>query len=305
MRSDRGRGWQTRRVTSPSGVGLWIAGARPRTLPAAIAPVLVGTGAAQVLDAVNWPRAALALAVSLCLQIGVNYANDYSDGVKGTDADRVGPIRLVGSSLAPAQHVKFAAFAALGLGAVFGLVLCYLTSWWLLLVGVAAVAAAWGYTGGSKPYGYRALGELSVFLFFGVVAVLGTTYVQAGTINGASIAGAIGIGSLACAILVANNLRDRAKDEVAGKRTLAVLLGDRRTRFLFVGLNLTAVVCMLALLGLGWPVLLALLAAPDQIRASRAVLNGAVGADLIAVLGDTGKAELWWAAGLTLGLWVL
>lgn len=296
--------WHTLKVTSPTGLRLWIEGARPRTLPAAIAPVLVGTGAAYFDNGMVWWKALLALGVSLSLQIGVNYANDYSDGVKGSDDDRVGPLRLVGSGLVPAKYVKNAALGFLGLGALFGLGLVITSSWWLLLIGAAALLAAWGYTGGSNPYGYRALGEVSVFLFFGLVAVLGTTYVQLGAVNLPSIAGALGIGSLACVILVANNLRDRAKDELVGKRTLAVVLGDKISRYLFAGLNLVAILCLIVLIPTTWWALLGLVALPWIIRSTRAVFSGAAGAELIAVLGNTGRAELLYAAGLTLGLFI-
>ncbi len=291
-------------MTSPTGLRLWIEGARPRTLPAAIAPVLVGTGAAYFDNGMVWWKSLLALGVSLSLQIGVNYANDYSDGVKGSDDDRVGPLRLVGSGLVPAKQVKLAAFGFLGLGALFGLGLVITSSWWLLLIGAAALLAAWGYTGGSNPYGYRALGEVSVFLFFGLVAVLGTTYVQLGTVNLPSVAGSLGIGSLACVILVANNLRDRAKDELVGKRTLAVVLGDKKSRYLFAGLNLLAILCLIVLIPTTWWALLGLVALPWIIRSTRAVFSGAEGAELIAVLGNTGRAELLYAAGLTLGLFI-
>jgi len=281
---------------------LWIAGARPKTLPAAVAPVLVGTGAAHLDGEVVVWKALVALGVSLALQIGVNYANDYSDGVKGTDDDRVGPLRLVGSGLVQAKHVKVAALGFLALGGVLGFVLAATSSWWLLLVGAAALSAAWGYTGGKNPYGYRALGEVSVFVFFGLVAVLGTTFVQLGTVNAASVAGAIGIGSLACNILVANNLRDRANDELVNKRTLAVVLGDANSRRLFVALIVVAFGCLLALVPVTPWALLGFAAAPFAWRSTRAVAGGVEGEALIAVLGDTGRAELVYAVGLTVGL---
>lgn len=281
---------------------LWLAGARPRTLPAAVAPVLAGTGAAAYADSVVWWKALLALGVSLALQIGVNYANDYSDGIKGTDDDRVGPLRLVGSGLVPARHVKLAAFAFLGLGGALGFVLAATTTWWLLLVGAAAIGAAWTYTGGPSPYGYRALGEISVFVFFGLVAVLGTAYVQIEQFTGPAIAASVGIGALACAILVANNLRDIPTDTASGKRTLAVLLGDRNTRRLF---TLLVVVAMVALVWAStftsWA-LLGLVMTPWIVRARRTVTDGALGPALIPVLRDTGLAELAYAAGLAIGL---
>lgn len=290
-------------MTNPTGLRLWIEGARLRTLPAAIAPVAVGTGAAAFDDGAVWWKALLALGVSLALQVGVNYANDYSDGIKGTDADRVGPLRLVGSGLVAPQRVKAAAFAFLGLGALFGLVLAATSSWWLVLVGAVAILAAWGYTGGARPYGYRALGEVSVFVFFGLVAVLGTTFTQLGEVNAVSVAGAIGIGSLACAILVANNLRDIPTDSVTGKRTLAVVLGDARTRLLYVGLNVVAFVLVLAWCVTETPwALLGLAGLPPALRAIAVVRGGGTGPALIPVLKDTGIAELLYALGLTAGL---
>lgn len=288
--------------TAPSGLSAWIEGARPRTLPAAVAPVLAGTGAAALDDGFVWWKALLALGVSLSLQIGVNYANDYSDGIRGTDDDRVGPLRLVGSGTASPRAVKTAAFAFLGLGAALGLVLAATTTWWLLLVGAAAIAAAWTYTGGSSPYGYRALGEVSVFLFFGLVAVVGTTYVQLEEITWPSVVAAVGVGALACAILVANNLRDVPTDRVAGKRTLAVVLGEARTRTFYVLLAVVALASVVACAFATPWALLGLLGLPIVVRAARVVTSGAGGPALIPVLRDTGLAELVLAAGLALGL---
>jgi 1,4-dihydroxy-2-naphthoate octaprenyltransferase len=280
----------------------WIAGARPRTLPAAVAPVLVGTGAAVAVDGFVWWKALLALVVALALQVGVNYANDYSDGIRGTDADRVGPFRLVGSGAVAAPRVKAAAFAALGVGALAGLVLAVTTAWWLVAVGAVALAAAWFYTGGAKPYGYRGLGEPAVFVFFGLVAVLGTTYVQAERITWPAVVGAVAVGALACAILVANNLRDIPTDRVSGKRTLAVALGDRRTRWLYVGLVILPY-ALVATLGFAVPwSLLALLSAPLAIPLVHRVRAGATGRDLVPVLANTGRVELIYAALLALGL---
>ncbi len=282
--------------------GQWIEGARPRTLPAAIAPVLVGTGAAAYDGGFVWWKALLALGVALALQIGVNYANDYSDGVRGTDEERVGPLRLVGSKLAAPKKVKTAAFACFGLGAVLGLVLAATSALWLIAVGAVAILAAWFYTGGKTPYGYRALGEVSVFVFFGLVAVLGTTYVQAGRVHWTAIAGAVGIGALACALLVVNNLRDIPTDTASGKRTLAVVLGAERSRRMYAGLVALAFI-LGALCGLAtvWA-LLALIALPIAVRAVRVVVGDAVGPALIPVLRDTGLAELLYAVGLTAGL---
>lgn len=281
----------------------WLAGARPRTLPAALSPVLAGSGVAYYVDAFVWWKALLALVVALALQVAVNYANDYSDGVRGTDADRVGPMRLVGSGAAPAAAVKRAAFLAFGVAAVAGLVLAATTAWWLVAVGLVSVLAAWFYTGGSKPYGYLGLGEVMVFVFFGLVAVIGTTYVQTETWEWAALWAAVGVGALACAILVANNLRDIPTDTVAGKRTLAVVLGDRRTRLLYVVLVLVAAVAVvLVALVTSWCVLVGLgflvLAAP----AARTVLGGATGPGLIPVLQETGLAELLWAVLVTAAL---
>ncbi|MDQ3628684.1 MAG: 1,4-dihydroxy-2-naphthoate polyprenyltransferase [Actinomycetota bacterium] len=282
----------------------WIEGARPRTLPAALAPVLAGTGAAAYDGGAVWWKAALALVVSLALQVGVNYANDYSDGVRGTDDERVGPLRLVGSGTAAPAAVKRAAFGCFGIGAVAGLALAATSGWWLLAVGAVAIVAAWGYTGGEAPYGYRALGEVSVFVFFGLVAVLGTTYVQLGSVNVEAILAGVGIGALTCAILVANNLRDIRTDVVAGKRTLAVVLGDSRSRRLYLGLYLVALLCLLGLTVLTpWTALGAvglLLGAGSVERVRR----GAAGADLVPVLRDTGLADLVYAIGITVGLFL-
>jgi 1,4-dihydroxy-2-naphthoate polyprenyltransferase len=280
----------------------WIEGARPRTLPAAIAPVLVGTGAAAAMDGFVWWKALLALVVALALQVGVNYANDYSDGIRGTDAGRVGPFRLVGSGAAAASRVRVAAFVALGVGMTAGLVLALTSSWWLLAVGAAAVAAAWFYTGGSRPYGYRGLGEVAVFVFFGLVAVAGTTYVQAGRISAAAVAGGVAVGALACAILVVNNLRDIPTDRLAGKRTLAVLLGDRATRVLYVTLLCLPFALTPWLVEITPWTLVTLLALPLAWSPIVAVLRGASGRALIPVLKDTARAELGYGLLLTLAL---
>lgn len=288
-----------------SGPRLWLAGARPRTLPAAVVPVVVGTAAAA--DAalgdgrgLSWVRFLLAMVVSLALQVGVNYANDYSDGVRGTDDVRVGPLRLVGSGLVEPRKVKLAAFAAFGVAAAAGLVLAALTTWWLIAVGLAAIAAAWGYTGGPNPYGYLGLGEVFVFAFFGVVATAGSAFVQTEQLRGVDLLVTVPVGLLATALLVTNNLRDIPTDRVAGKRTLAVRLGDRITRLLFVGM-LVAVFVTIALTGLWRPwALLGLAAAPLSIAPARTVLGGAVGPTLIPVLGGTGKLQL--AVGVLFGL---
>ena len=282
--------------------GQWLQGARPRTLPAALAPVLVGTGAAALVGELRPVRALLALVVALALQVAVNYANDYSDGVRGTDTDRVGPLRLVGSGVAAPAAVKAAAVVSFGVGAVAGLVLALLTTLWLLPLGAVLIAAAWGYTGGASPYGYRGLGEVSVFVFFGLVAVVGTTYVQAERVTGTALLGGIACGALACAILVVNNLRDIPTDVVAGKRTLAVVLGDERTRLLYAGLVVAAFAVAVLLVAVTPWSLLALLAAPLAARPLRRVRGGATGRDLVPVLVGTGTLQLAYAVLLTLGL---
>ncbi|MEJ7795381.1 MAG: 1,4-dihydroxy-2-naphthoate polyprenyltransferase [Nocardioides sp.] len=281
----------------------WIAGARPRTLPAAVAPVLAGTGVAAYADGAVWWKAGLALVVSLALQVAVNYANDYSDGIRGTDDDRVGPMRLVGSGRATPAAVKRAAFAAFGVAAVAGLALAATTAWWLVAVGVVCVLAAWFYTGGDKPYGYLGLGEVMVFVFFGLVAVVGTTYVQTETFELPALYAGIGIGALACAILVVNNLRDIPTDTVSGKRTLAVRLGEERTRGLYVLLVLAAAAAVVAVAAsTTWLALLGLVFLAPLVPALRTVLSGATGPALVPVLQQTGVAEMVWALGVVVGL---
>jgi 1,4-dihydroxy-2-naphthoate octaprenyltransferase len=275
----------------------WVLGARPRTLPAAVVPVALGAAAAAGEPDARWWTVALALVVSLALQVGVNYANDYSDGVRGTDEVRVGPVRLVGSGLASASAVKRAAFAAFGVAAVAGLVLAAATSWWLLVVGVASILAGWFYTGGSNPYGYLGLGEVFVFVFFGLVATAGTTFVVVESLPArAWLLGCVA-GCLACALLVVNNLRDIPTDTVAGKRTLAVRLGDAATRWLYVALLAGAFVLVVVVALIGrMGALAGLVAVPLAVVPARRVLAGAAGRDLIAVLGETGRVQL--VAGL-------
>lgn len=320
----------------------WADGARPRTLPAALTPVLVGTGVAAFQGEIRWGRAVLAAAVALALQIGVNYANDYSDGVRGTDAERVGPVRLVGQQLARPRQVLAAAALSFGVAALAGLALVLLTrSWWLLVVGVVAIVAAWTYTGGPRPYGYAGLGEVFVFVFFGVVATAGTAYVQLEVVTWLALVLSVGVGLVIVAILVANNLRDIPGDTVAGKRTLAVRLGDAGTRRLYVACVAGAfavplVVGVAGLLGshgagpVGgdglawfayapleaagppgwvlrfdlwpWGALLALLAVPLAVPVVRAVRSGATGRDLVPVLVGTGRLTLAYGVALTAGL---
>ena len=280
----------------------WVEGARPRTLPAALSPVLVGTGAAAAIDGARLGRAVLALVVARALQIGVNYANDYSDGIRGTNDARVGPLRLVGSGVARPKAVLAAALGAFAVAAVVGLVLALLTSLLLLVVGAAALFAAWGYTGGKSPYGYRGLGEVSVFVFFGLVAVIGTTYVQTGHLSLLALAGGVASGALACSILVTNNLRDIPTDGVSGKQTLAVRIGDPRTRLLYTVLVVLPFLVAVAV-GVARPgALLALLALPLAIGPVRIVRSGATGRDLVAALKGTGQLQLAYGVLLGLGL---
>ena len=284
-------------------VSQWVEGARPRTLPAAIAPVLVGTGAAYALGEANIAFAVLALLVSLALQVGVNYANDYSDGIRGTDQARVGPVRLVGQGLAKADNVKLAAMLSFFSAAVLGLALVTLSNAFvMLLVGAASIAAAWYYTGGKRPYGYSGWGEVFVFVFFGLVATLGTTYTQALSISTASIAGAVGVGAIASAILVANNLRDIPTDQLHGKRTLAVRLGETRTRGLYAALLTLALACVVVAGLIHLTALVALLSFVLAYPLLGPVLRGATGADLVPMLSGTGRFELVYAALLALGL---
>jgi 1,4-dihydroxy-2-naphthoate octaprenyltransferase len=262
----------------------------------------VGSGVAFGYGKFSLWRAALALLVALALQIGVNYANDYSDGIRGTDEVRVGPVRLVGSGLAKPRHVLAAALGWFAVACAAGLALAAVTSWWLLVLGAAAVAAAWFYTGGSRPYGYRALGEVSVFVFFGLAAVAGTAYVQMKTLTWLPLAASAAIGLLACALLVINNLRDIPTDSETGKRTLAVVLGDQRTRALYTGCILVPFCVALALAPARPLTLLALAALPLAFTPVRQVRDGATGRSLIVALGQTGRLELAFGALLTLGL---
>lgn len=281
---------------------MWLAGARPRTLPASAVPVAVGTAVAIADGHAIWWRAVVALVVSLALQIGTNYANDYSDGIRGTDTARVGPVRLVGQGLKSPGAVRAAALVAFGVAGVGGLVLAAVAGWWLLAVGAACLAAGWLYTGGPRPYGYLGLGELFVFVFFGLVAVVGTTFVQLGRVPGLAVAAAVPVGLLAVALLVTNNLRDIPGDTVSGKRTLAVRLGAVRTRRLYAAVCAAPFV-VAALLAVSRPgSLLVLLAVPLAVVPVSTVSRGAAGRDLIPVLAGTGRLQLVFGALLAVGI---
>lgn len=277
----------------------WVDGARPRTLPAAISPVLVGSGFAAYTDAFLPGRALLALVVAMGLQVGVNYANDYSDGIKGTDRVRIGPVRLVGQQLASPASVRAAAWGSMLVAMAAGLTLVLQTgAWWLLAVGAACVIAAWLYTGGPTPYGYRGLGEVFVFCFFGLVPVLGTMYVQALQVTAAAVLASTAVGFVVCDVLVANNLRDIPTDTQAGKRTLAVRLGDRRTRILYQVLIAAAALATLGSAALSsWWLLLGLIGLVPAFGPIRAIRAGVVGRDLIDVLKVTSLVVL--AYGIT------
>jgi 1,4-dihydroxy-2-naphthoate octaprenyltransferase len=277
----------------------WIVGARVKTLPAAVAPVLIGTSYAEKI---NWSNAFLALVVSLFLQIAVNFANDYSDGVRGTDTHRIGPVRLVASGLASASSVKVAALISFLIAAIAGFVLALNISPWLFLVGAASIWAAWGYTGGKKPYGYFGFGELSVFIFFGLVATVGSYYIQTEQFNWQIFLLAIPVGTLSCAILAVNNLRDLPQDNLVGKRTMAVRIGEKNTRVFFMLLLVTAQVTALAAASISSLALITLICAPITYRVVRQVLNGAIGAELIEVLSKTAKLQLLMASLLAAAL---
>ncbi|MGB9112550.1 MAG: 1,4-dihydroxy-2-naphthoate polyprenyltransferase [Acidimicrobiales bacterium] len=280
----------------------WISAARPRTLAVALSAVAVGIGVARATGHVDWWHALFALAVALSMQIGTNYANDYSDGVRGADTRRIGPVRLVASGRAAPKAVKRAALFTYSVGAVCGLVLAIVTSPWLIAFGAASIAAGWLYTGGPRPYGYAGLGEVFVFLFFGLLAVVGTTYVSSGTIPGLAWLAASAVGLLAVALLVVNNLRDRALDEAAGKRTLAVKLGDKATRYLYVGLLVGAFGLAGAATGLRAFAALALVALPVALRPASIVIKGAEGAALIPALAMTGLVQLVFGVAFAIGV---
>lgn len=284
----------------------WIQGARPKTLPAAIAPVAVGTAIAYYEGSARPLVAILALIVALAFQIGVNYSNDYSDGIKGTDTDRVGPVRLVGQGLAAADAVKKAAFYSFGIGAAAGLLIVVLSGLWILIpLGFACIVAAWFYTGGKNPYGYLGFGELFVFVFFGLVAVVGTSFAQTGSYSTLQLLGGVACGSLSVAILITNNLRDRAQDLVAGKKTLAVRLGDRKTRELYRTAILIAFAMPIVMTTIAGGPKFAYISLAAMLTARRpliAVQSGAQGSELIAVLVDTSKLLIIFAGTLCVGI---
>jgi 1,4-dihydroxy-2-naphthoate polyprenyltransferase len=280
----------------------WLAGTRPRTLPAAVVPVLIGTGVAFGYGKFSPWRAVLALVVALALQIGVNYANDYSDGIRGSDEQRVGPTRLVAAGLARPKQVLAAAFACFGVACVAGLALAIATSWWLILVGAAAVAAAWFYTGGSHPYGYRGFGEIAVFTFFGLAAVAGTAYVQLVRFTWLELIAAIPAGLLSCALLMINNLRDIDSDAEVGKRTLAVRLGDARSRVVYIASLLLPFAVALVITPARPLAALTVAALPLTVAPIKTVRSGAAGRALITALGQTGRLQLAFGAALTIGL---
>jgi 1,4-dihydroxy-2-naphthoate octaprenyltransferase len=283
-------------MTGMATVTEWIEGARPRTLPNAVAPVLAGVGATIQLGAFSWWQSVLALLVALSLIIGVNFANDYSDGIRGTDENRVGPLRLVGSGVAAPKVVLAAALGCLGMAGVLGLVLVLSTGrWWLLAMGAVCILGAWFYTGGRKPYGYAGLGELAVFVFFGLAAVLGTVYVQAGTVSWPALGAAVGVGCFSTGVLTANNLRDIPTDREVGKNTLAVRLGDTGTRRLYLAL-VTAPYVITILLAPAHPlVLIGLVTAILLVTPVRVITGGGTGGGLIPVLRDTGLVMLAWS----------
>ena len=277
----------------------WILGARIKTLPAAIAPVIVGTSLVDQIKVIN---ALLALIVSLSLQIAVNYANDFSDGVRGTDTNRVGPTRLVASKLATASSVKNASFISFFVAIIAGTLLAFSTSVWLIAVGLISILAAWGYTGGKKPYGYLGFGELAVFIFFGVVATVGSYYVQVEQVSSSALLLSIPMGSLSCAILVINNLRDLNQDKLVSKRTMAVKLGDANTRIFYLLLLVLAQVSAAAAASINNYALLTLLWLPLTYSAANQVLRGASGNKLIIILGKTSRLQLLLAVTLAVSL---
>ncbi len=292
-------------LNSRSLISLLALGARPRTLPAAIVPVCVGVATVENLQSSMWWKIVLAAVVSLSLQIAVNYANDYSDGIKGTDDVRVGPVRLVGSGLVAAKIVKRAALAMLGIAACAGLVLAITSSLWILLIGAGAMIAAWTYTGGPRPYGYAGLGEIFVFVFFGVVATVGSQFVVSQSATAVSLVASIAVGTLSCALLVVNNLRDIDGDALVGKRTLAVKMGEKATRYFFALLFVIASISVItvAVMTQAWA-LLGLLGIAAGLPAVMSVLRGTEKSGLIVVLGQVGRAQLIFGVVFSLGLFI-
>jgi 1,4-dihydroxy-2-naphthoate octaprenyltransferase len=282
----------------------WVVGARPRTLPVAVVPVVVGSSVAAAVHHFAWWRSLLCLVVSLAIQVGTNYANDYSDGVRGTDAERVGPVRLVAGGLASPPAVRRAAWLSFAAAGIAGLALSIVTTPYLVAVGAACIGAGWLYTGGPRPYGYAGLGELFVFVFFGLVAVVGTVYVNASEIPAVAVVAAVPVGLLAVALLVVNNLRDLANDARAGKRTLAVRLGDGPTRVLFEACVLAPFAGAGAVAYFRPGALLALVALVLAVTPVRRVHRGATGPELVGVLSKTGRLGLVFGLLLALGVLV-
>ena len=267
----------------------WLIGARIKTLPAAISPVLIGTSYAEQI---TWINAALALIVALFLQIAVNYANDFSDGIKGTDQNRIGPIRLVASGLASAVAVRNAAYISFLIAAIAGSILSFNTSMWLFIIGGISILAAWGYTGGKKPYGYIGFGELSVFVFFGLVATIGSYYIQSEELNWQIFLLSIPVGCLSCAVLVINNLRDLSNDKLVGKRTLAVLLGDKKTRNFYIVLLVISQLVSISAAVIDIKMLFTLICIPMAVNVIKKIATGVEGIELIPILGKTARLQL-------------
>lgn len=267
----------------------WLIGARIKTLPAAISPVLIGTSYAEQI---TWINAALALIVALFLQIAVNYANDYSDGIKGTDQNRIGPIRLVASGLASAVAVRNAAYISFLIAAIAGSILSFNISMWLFIIGGISILAAWGYTGGKKPYGYIGFGELSVFVFFGLVATIGSYYIQSEELNWQIFLLSIPVGCLSCAVLVINNLRDLSNDKLVGKRTLAVLLGDNKTRNFYIVLLVISQIVSISAAVIDIKMLFTLICIPMAVNVIKKIATGVGGIELIPILGKTARLQL-------------
>lgn len=267
----------------------WLIGARIKTLPAAISPVLIGTSYAEQI---TWINAALALIVALFLQIAVNYANDYSDGIKGTDQNRIGPIRLVASGLASAVAVRNAAYISFLIAAIAGSILSFNTSMWLFIIGGISILAAWGYTGGKKPYGYIGFGELSVFVFFGLVATIGSYYIQSEELNWQIFLLSIPVGCLSCAVLVINNLRDLSNDKLVGKRTLAVILGDKKTRNFYIVLLVISQLVSISAAVIDIKMLFTLICIPMTVNVIKKIATGVESIELIPILGKTARLQL-------------